>query len=80
MARLTQYIIIRHKGCLGDGIAFYYDHIPAGGEAVLSRHALLIDGTPPVPGHPFVCGSCGHRVEISDLRPTNERIVMEVTE
>jgi hypothetical protein len=80
VARLSQYIIVRHRGCLGDGIAFYCDHIPAGNEAILSRYALLIDGTPPIPGHPFVCGSCGHHVGAGDLRVTNERIAMEVTE
>lgn len=49
--------------------AFNYDHKPVAGEVIAVKHATLLNGKRPKTGHAAVCGSCGHKLKTTDLRP-----------
>lgn len=49
-----------HEDC--DKVAFYYDHLPAPGETVEAKHALLLSGEKPVTDTDCICGYCGERL------------------
>lgn len=59
-ARMTIYAYLHLGGC--DKPAFLYDHMPAHGERISSKHARHLDGKQIKPYEDRTCDSCGKQL------------------